>query len=116
MVTYNDVKAAYPDYKLPRGTYGWQPSTRTVNSGPGWQAPPKPPPPRPRLTRGQRLKKLSETLVTRLLAFWNENGRRWLTEFVMMVGLFLQFASRHETGSVYARDWPASAWHSQGRW
>ena len=36
VVTYADVKGAYPDYQLPRGTYGWEPSTRTVNGGPGW--------------------------------------------------------------------------------
>ena len=42
MVTYADVRAAYPAYQLPRATYGWEPSTRTVNGGPGWDAPPKP--------------------------------------------------------------------------
>ncbi|HMQ05525.1 MAG TPA: outer membrane protein assembly factor BamD [Pyrinomonadaceae bacterium] len=51
MVTYQDVRNIYPDYQLPRGTYGWKPSTRTVNGGPGWAARPKP---LPRLSREQR--------------------------------------------------------------
>ncbi len=84
MVTYRDVKAAYPNYQLPRGTYGWQPSTRTVNGGPGWQAPPKP---LPRLTKKERLKIFGNSLVQNLRAFWNEKGRRWLTELVLGLGL-----------------------------
>jgi outer membrane protein assembly factor BamD (BamD/ComL family) len=42
LVTYGDLRRAYPDYRLPIGTYGWEPSTRTVNGGPAWPAPPKP--------------------------------------------------------------------------
>lgn len=56
MVTYRDVKAAYPGYKFPRGTYGWQPATRTVNGGPGWDKPPKP---APRPTRWARIERLA---------------------------------------------------------
>src|SRR4030095_14859889 len=44
MVSYSDVRAAYPKYNFPRGTLGWKPSTRTVNGGPGWEPPPKPKP------------------------------------------------------------------------
>ncbi len=51
IVTYQDVRNIYPDYQLPRGTYGWKPSTRTVNGGPGWSAKPKA---LPKLTREQR--------------------------------------------------------------
>ncbi len=54
MVTYSDVKSAYPKYQLPRGTYGWEASTRTVNGGPGWSSPPKP---LPKLTRSQKIKR-----------------------------------------------------------
>lgn len=54
MITYADVKNAYPDYQLPRGTYGWEPSTRTVNGGPGWAPKPRPAPP---LTRTQRFER-----------------------------------------------------------
>jgi TolA-binding protein len=86
MVNYKDVKAAYPDYQLPRGTYGWQPSTRTVNDGPGWAAAPKP---IPRATRTERLRKLTQIISNRLTSFWNEKGRRWLTEIVIVFGLLL---------------------------
>jgi outer membrane protein assembly factor BamD (BamD/ComL family) len=55
MVTYRDVKAAYPQYQLPRGTDGWEPVRRTVNGGPGWHAPPKRVP-RPRLAERVRLR------------------------------------------------------------
>jgi TolA-binding protein len=85
MVTYHDVKAAYPGYQLPRGTFGWHPSTRTVNDGPGWQAPPKPP---VRLTRTARVKLLLRRIADRLEVFWRERGRRWPTEIVIVLGLF----------------------------
>jgi outer membrane protein assembly factor BamD (BamD/ComL family) len=44
MVTYGDVETEYPNYQLPRGTIGWEPATRTVNGGPGWNEAPKPKP------------------------------------------------------------------------
>ena len=88
MVTYADVKAAYPTYQLPRGTYGWQPSTRTVNDGPGWAKPPKP---LPRLTRRQRVKLIVNELSNRLTVFWYEHGKRWLTEIIIVFGLVLTF-------------------------
>ncbi len=53
LVTYADVKSTYPRYQLPRGTDGWEPSTRTVNGGPGWAPPPKP---TPKLTREQKFR------------------------------------------------------------
>ena len=55
MVTYSDVRAAYPKYRIPRGTLGWEPSTRTVNGGPGWDKPPKPKPRPSRWARGAEL-------------------------------------------------------------
>lgn len=92
MVTYQDVKAAYPTYQFPRGTYGWQPSTRTVGGGPGWQPKPKPPKPPLRLTRTARVKRLFARLdhllkgmANRLQIFWREDGRRWVTEFVILL-------------------------------
>ena len=87
MVTYQDVKAAYPNYQLPRGTSGWQPSTRTVNGGPGWQPKPKPPKPPLRLTRAARAERLLKWMVERFGIFWREDGRRWLTEFVILLVL-----------------------------
>ena len=84
MVTYTNVKAAYPTYQLPRGTYGWQPSTRTVNDGPGWAAPPKrvPPP-----SRWARLKTTAEKLLNEAWIFWNEKVRRWITFIVLLFGV-----------------------------
>jgi outer membrane protein assembly factor BamD (BamD/ComL family) len=55
MVDYDDVRAAYPKYRLPRGTSGWEPSTRTVNGGPGWDQPPKPKPRPSKWARGAEL-------------------------------------------------------------
>lgn len=64
MVTYRDVKAAYPGYSFPRGTSGWEPSTRTVSGGPGWDQLPRPKPRPSRWARGARLANYwaSETL------------------------------------------------------
>ena len=84
MVTYTDVKAAYPTYQLPRGTYGWQPSTRTVDDGPGWAAPPKyvPPP-----SRWARLKWKVEEIFNKAVVFWNETVRRWITMIFLLFGV-----------------------------
>ena len=92
MVTYADVKAAYPRYQLPRGTYTWKPSTRTVNGAPGWAPPPKP---LPRLTRTARVKLLLNQLATRLTIFWNETGRRWLAALSILIAVW--FTSRRTT-------------------
>ncbi|MEP6707037.1 MAG: outer membrane protein assembly factor BamD [Pyrinomonadaceae bacterium] len=88
MVTYADVKATYPNYQMPRGTYGWQPSTRTVNNGPGWATAPKPP---PRLTKRERLKLFNKGFSDLLTSFWAENGKRWLTEILIVLGLVFTF-------------------------
>jgi len=94
MVTYADVRARYPNYQLPRGTYGWQPSTRTVNDGPGWAAPPKPP---RRLTKGERLRLFLTTVNARLVRLWREDGKRWLTEIGIVLGFAftIPIARRH---------------------
>jgi TolA-binding protein len=84
MVTYTDVKAAYPNYQFPRGTYGWQPSTRTVNDGPGWAPPPKPV---PRPSQWARLKLKAEHLYNRVWTFWNEKIRRWITFLFLLFGV-----------------------------
>ncbi|HKE57956.1 MAG TPA: hypothetical protein VKB46_14685, partial [Pyrinomonadaceae bacterium] len=86
MVTYANVKATYPKYQLPRGTSGWQPSTRTVNNGPGWAAAPKPP---PRLSRTARVKLLIGRVADRLYSFWRLTGKRWLMELLIFVGFLL---------------------------
>jgi hypothetical protein len=84
MVTYVDVKAAYPRYQLPRGTYGWQPSTRTVNDGPGWAARPMAV---PRPTRMARLKAMVAKIFNEVWTFWNEKVRRWITLIVLLFGV-----------------------------
>ena len=88
MVTYDDVQAKYPNYQLPRGTFGWQPLTRTVNDGPGWAATPKPP---PRLTKRERLKVFLTMFSERLIRLWHEDLKRWLTEIGMLAGLAFLF-------------------------
>lgn len=75
MVTYDDVKAAYPNYQLPRGTYRWEPVTRTVRGGPAWDAPPKP---RPRLTFAQRMKVHAGRFWGVITAFWEGTARYWV--------------------------------------
>lgn len=93
MVTFADVRAAYPNYRFPRGDYGWQPSTRTVNGGPGWDAPPKP---RPRLTRTARVKLL--------LAAWQpavvKSANEWLAWLRHWLTVALVFAAALVSGRV----------------
>ena len=84
MVTYTDVKSAYPTYQLPRGTYGWQPSTRTVNDGPGWAPPPKP---APRPSRWARIKSIAENFFNEAWVFWEEKVRRWITFIFLLFGV-----------------------------
>lgn len=62
-VTYTDVKRAYPTYQLPRGTDGWEASTRTVNGGSGWAPKPKPP---PKLTLTQKIERRIKSLFDRV--------------------------------------------------
>ena len=80
LVTYGDVLRAYPGYRLPGGTNGWKPSTRTVSGRPAWPAPPK-----ARVMTGTervRLKvKRVERWVTEAWGMFGEIGggrvRRW---------------------------------------
>lgn len=88
MVTYRDVKATYPKYQLPRGTTGWQPMTRTVNDGPGWDAPPKP---RPKLSLFQRVTRRLETGAHRFEESMTKAGQAaW--EGYVKPGLWALFA------------------------
>jgi TolA-binding protein len=84
LVTYTNVKASYPSYQLPRGTYGWQPSTRTVNYGPGWATPPKQ---IPRPSRFARAKLLLENFINPIVVFWNKTGRRGLSLLTILVAM-----------------------------
>lgn len=93
MVTYDDVRRIYPHYQLPRGTIGWEPSTRTVGGGLGWAAPPKP---KPRLTWRARLKQKLLDIYQRALNFWKERGRRWSKIGLLLVCMpfALRFSKR----------------------
>jgi outer membrane protein assembly factor BamD (BamD/ComL family) len=82
-VTYGDVQIRYPDYQLPRGTYGWEPRTRTVNGGEGWAQPPRP---EPRPTRRQYLQRLIERLWDWLGNLWEEKLRRRLVAGLALLG------------------------------
>jgi outer membrane protein assembly factor BamD (BamD/ComL family) len=93
MVTYADVRATYPDYKLPRGTYGWQPSTRTVNGKPGWDAPPKPKPPLTRSERAERYidhcwrvaGRVWQPIQSFVVNPWEDWAKRWLIAALILV-------------------------------
>lgn len=68
MVTYRDVRSTYPGYKLPRGTFGWEPSTRTVNGGPGWDKLPRA---KPRPSRWARAARLANYWATESCKLFN---------------------------------------------
>jgi TolA-binding protein len=92
LVTYADVMREYPGYQLPRGTFGWEPRTRTVNGGPGWAAAPKHAP----LTREQRMLRRAKRAEARLVKGWELFGklaggslRRWSLILLSTAGLLL---------------------------
>lgn len=101
MLTYEDVKAAYPDYRFPRATFGWEPSTRTVNGGPGRDLPPKP---KLRLTGWERAKHVAEKLWEMFREklwqpvwnYWDRNVRRYLTILLTLLNVLIiwRFAAR----------------------
>ena len=68
-VSYADVRSAYPRYQLPRGTYSWEPATRTVNGGPGWAPPPKPV---QRETKEHKIKRLLREAATTVADYSNK--------------------------------------------
>jgi len=92
MVTYKEVKRAYPDYVYPRGTYAWEPATRTVSGGPGWFPPPKPV---QRPTRRERAIKTLNTAMTEInnrimeLNDWSLQLHRSVYEQLARVGYIL---------------------------
>ncbi|HJR08030.1 MAG TPA: tetratricopeptide repeat protein [Pyrinomonadaceae bacterium] len=89
LVTYRDVRAAYPNYQMPRGTFGWQPSTRTVNGGPGWHLPPKP---KPRPTRAARIKMFLVAWQPSIVNYWNYSLSRlryWLNVALLLAATLI---------------------------
>jgi TolA-binding protein len=95
LVTYADVKKAYPKYQLPRGTWGWEPVTRTVSGQPAWLLPPKPNPRPPfkvrlKLKLSAAWQSLAATLAQGWAQFvWPVLSQGWV-QFVwpVLVGLF----------------------------
>lgn len=107
MVTYEDVRRTYPDYRVPIGTNGWQPSTRTINGHAAWPAPTKPKP----LTGAERARLKIERAAMHLSQAWALFGRvgggralrwtlaffRWLVAALVGVCVMLVFRSTRRT-------------------
>lgn len=74
MVTFRDVRAVYPRYRFPRGTIGWEPSTRTVNGGLGWDPLPKP---KPRPSKWMRAATILNNVTAEIIKLLN----RLLSDF-----------------------------------
>lgn len=133
LVTYADLRRAYPDYRVPRGTLGWEPSTRTVNGAPAWDAPaPKPPPPtrteqvRRKIRRGERLALKGWELFGEVAG---GRARRWSLVGLVSACLLLVFrltrrsraalfellarAARRQTPTIEVLPAPASSYGAQ---
>ncbi|MBC7932746.1 MAG: outer membrane protein assembly factor BamD [Rubrivivax sp.] len=107
LVTYEDVRRAYPGYRLPNGTNGWEPSTRTVDGSPAWPAPPRP----KRLTGTERVRLKVRRAERRVVEAWRLfgeigggrvrrwalTGLRWLVVALIASGLLLVFRLTRRT-------------------
>lgn len=101
LVTYEDVRRTYTDYRMPSGTYGWEPLTRTVNGHAAWPAPPKPKP----LTGVERARgkiKRAELRVAQVWGLfgevyggrvraWTIKGLRWTLAALVALFVLLVF-------------------------
>jgi TolA-binding protein len=76
LVTYKEVKRAFPDYRFPLGTFGWEPATRTVNGGPGWAELPKP---KPKPTVKERVLSRSKIILKKLAKKARKSVRFWVS-------------------------------------
>ncbi len=96
-VDFADLNRLYPNYRWPRSRNGWEPSTRTVNGGPGWA--PKPTP-LPKLTRTQNFERkfkryfgaVEGWVTPKLLAVTSGYAayvRGWLDLLIDAVGVLL---------------------------
>lgn len=112
LVTYKDVRRTYPDYRMPSGTYGWEPLTRTVDGQAAWPAPPKPKP----LTGVERARvkiKRAELRVAQVWGLfgevyggrvksWTVKGLRWtLTGLVALFVLLVFRRTRRARHFLY---------------
>lgn len=101
LVTYEDVRRTYTDYRMPSGTYGWEPLTRTVRGHAAWPAPPKPKP----LTGVERARgkiKRAELRVAQVWGLfgevyggrvraWTVKGLRWTLAALVALFVLLVF-------------------------
>jgi outer membrane protein assembly factor BamD (BamD/ComL family) len=96
-VDLSDVRSLYPNYKMPRAEKGWEPSTRTVNGGPGWEPKPKPLPKPTRTQNFERKFKRYFGMVEGWITpkFWavtegyTSYVREWLDALLTAVGTLL---------------------------
>jgi TolA-binding protein len=113
LVTLSDLRRAYPQYRMPL-VGDWKPSTRTVNGGPAWPAPPKPrrltgmESARVKLRRAERRlaqawELFGEVYEGRVRA-WTVAALRWLmaASFAALV-LFVFRRTRRARGFLYRR-------------
>lgn len=105
LVTYEDVRRTYPNYRMPSGTYGWEPLARTVRGQAAWPAPPKPKP----LTGVERARgkiKRAELRVAQVwglfgevyggrVRHWTVKGLRWMLAGLVMLLVLLVFRRTH---------------------
>jgi TolA-binding protein len=105
VVTYHDVKRVYPNYRLPVGTNGWEPSTRTVSGQAAWPAAPKP----EQLTRSARVRrklKRAEAFAVRGWQLFGEVAggrvRRWSLALLSLSCFLLVFrATRTQRATLF---------------
>jgi outer membrane protein assembly factor BamD (BamD/ComL family) len=104
VVTYADLRRAYPRYRAPVPGY-WRPSTRTVDGGPAWPAPPAP----KKLTGTERARRKllrAEALAVKGWALSGEvaggRARRWSLALVCAAGILcLWRATRRSRATLY---------------
>ncbi|HZI18298.1 MAG TPA: tetratricopeptide repeat protein [Pyrinomonadaceae bacterium] len=91
MVTYADVRRAYPGYQLPRGTWRWEPATRTVGGGPGWDVPRRETP--TGMERARRKIRRAEAYALKGWVLFGEvaggRARRWSLVLLFSAGALL---------------------------
>ncbi len=106
LVTYEDVRREYPRYQLPRGTSGWEPSTRTVNGGPGWAEAPRP----KTLNGAERVRRKMKRAETIAVDGWSLFGevaggrlRRWSLALLSFAALLLVWRATRRSRALLLR-------------
>jgi hypothetical protein len=106
-VSYPDVKAAYQNYVFPRGTFGWEPMSRTVNGASAWPPKPKTAPSLTRTQKGERYlaraRSWGYAQISAVKAFWETKIKYWAflllaIEAVLYSSFFARRARRLSAG------------------